>query len=61
MAGVAALEPYIGKEDPNTLFELIEELAEGSFGTVYKVFSFVCNCNSYVWGGGGGRRYHKVK
>lgn len=37
MAGVAALEPYIGKEDPNTLFELIEELAEGSFGTVYKV------------------------
>lgn len=36
MAGVAALEPYIGKEDPNTLFELIEELAEGSFGTVYK-------------------------
>ena len=37
MAGLAALEPYVGKEDPNTLFELLEELAEGSFGTVYKV------------------------
>jgi hypothetical protein len=41
MAGVAALEPYIGKEDPNTLFELIEELAEGSFGTVYKVYNHI--------------------
>jgi hypothetical protein len=41
MAGVAALEPYIGKEDPNSLFELIEELAEGSFGTVYKVILFI--------------------
>ncbi|EFA81944.1 putative protein serine/threonine kinase [Heterostelium album PN500] len=36
MSNIAALEPFIGKEDPNDLFELIEEIAEGSFGTVYK-------------------------
>eukprot|EP01133_Synstelium_polycarpum_P013331 gene13331-15677_t len=36
MSNIAALEPFIGKEDPNDLFELVEEIAEGSFGTVYK-------------------------
>ncbi|KAK5576653.1 hypothetical protein RB653_007797 [Dictyostelium firmibasis] len=36
MANIAALEPFVGKEDPVELFELIEEIAEGSFGTVYK-------------------------
>ncbi|GAM24627.1 hypothetical protein SAMD00019534_078020 [Acytostelium subglobosum LB1] len=36
MSGLAALDAYIGHEDPNELFELIEEIAEGSFGTVYK-------------------------
>jgi hypothetical protein len=33
----ARLDRLVGPEDPNTLFELIEELAVGSFGTVYKV------------------------
>eukprot|EP01132_Coremiostelium_polycephalum_P003594 gene3594-4476_t len=36
MSGIASLEPFVGKEDPNELFDLIEEIAEGSFGTVYK-------------------------
>jgi len=36
MSHIAVLERFVGKEDPVELFELIEEIAEGSFGTVYK-------------------------
>ena len=33
----AALDKLIDKEDPTNLFNLHEELAEGSFGVVYSV------------------------
>lgn len=32
------MEALLSEGDPNTLFELIEELAVGSYGTVYKVW-----------------------
>jgi len=29
--------PYFSREDPSLLFELLEKLGRGSYGTVYKV------------------------
>ncbi len=37
MAGFDAIMQYITPGDPNDLFSLEQELAVGSFGTVYKV------------------------
>lgn len=34
---LAPLMPYLGEEDPDTLFEIIDEIAVGSFGAVYRV------------------------
>ena len=31
------MESLLSEGDPNVIFELIEELAVGSYGTVYKV------------------------
>ena len=35
--GASKLDGLFGPEDPTKLFELLEELAVGSYGTVYKV------------------------
>jgi hypothetical protein len=32
------IDQLVGSEDPTKLFELLEELAVGSYGTVYKVW-----------------------
>ena len=39
MSSSSQLDQLVNKEDPTQLFHLVEELAEGSFGTVYKVYS----------------------
>jgi len=35
------LAELLDKDDPDNLFQLIEEIASGAFGTVYKVFFFL--------------------
>jgi hypothetical protein len=37
---MATIDTLVGTEDPTKLFELLEELAVGSYGTVYKACVF---------------------
>ena len=37
LAQQRSMDALLSEGDPNALFELIEELAVGSYGTVYKV------------------------